>query len=342
MARRGDTNLVASDNVVMKRKTLAGREWRGLSLPPSATFSICDIRRFSNFRHFPSDCGWMVEAPAGTCVHVAIVASDDGRLMGEALYSGPFQPLLLPWPQQVCGKVDLVVSCKGMGDAAAFIANHRLLSRKWLYDLCVGRGIEIGPGPVPQILPTDDRVVSYLEQMPAEEWNRLYNGGGKYPTRPELWDRYIVGEASALPVADGALEFIFGSHVFEHLVNPLGHLAHWKSKLAKGGKVIMVIPDLNGTKDAVHHQSSLTSLIDEFERQIWLPEVFHYVRHLRRVADDRHLVAAMERKESIHAHYYDNGNCQAMLDFAVRELGYSDYIIEHTPNHKDFHFVLES
>jgi hypothetical protein len=61
---------------------------------------------------------------------------------------------------------------------------------------------------------------------------------------------------------------------------------------------------------------------------------------LRRTADDKKLLALMERMESIHVHYYDNLNCQMLLDFAVRELGYADYIIEHTPNHKDFYFVL--
>jgi SAM-dependent methyltransferase len=182
--------------------------------------------------------------------------------------------------------------------------------------------------------------VSYLEQMPAEEWNRLYNGGGKYPVRPELWSSYIVGEASDLPVPDGSLDFIFGSHVFEHLANPVGHLQRWHAKLKPGGKVAMVVPDLHGTKDAVHHRCSLDSMIDEFRRDVWLPEPEHYSRHLRRSVDDPRLIALMERGESIHVHYYDNINCQQLLDFAVCELGYVDYVINHTPNHKDFHFLL--
>lgn len=324
----------------MGRASYASASWRGLNLPAGTKVTIPDARRFSSLRHFPAHCGWMLDVPSGLSVRVSVVQSDDQSVLAERTYQGAFQPLYLPWPQGLCGKIDLILCCEGQGKGAAFVANQRTLSRQWLYDLCVGKGIEIGPGPVPQILPREGTDVSYLEQMPAEEWNRLYNRGGKYPTKPELWGHYIVGEASAPPVEDGSLDFIFGSHVFEHLANPIGHLDRWKKKLREGGKVIMVVPDLNGTKDAVHYPCSIESLLDEFKRGIWLPEEAHYVRHLRRSASDKYLIAAMERMESIHVHYYDNVNCQILLDFAVRELGFADYVIEHTPNHKDFYFVL--
>jgi SAM-dependent methyltransferase len=326
----------------MAKRTYPDGDWRGLELQPGSRFTIPDVRRFASLRHFPTHCDWMMDVPVETSLRVSVVSTASQATLAERVYRGGsgFQLLFLPWPRQATGMIDLVVSCEGSGQAAAFVANHRMLSRKWLYELCTGRGLEIGPGPVPQILPREGTDVSYLEQMPAEEWNRLYNGGGKYPVRPELWGNYIVGEASAPPVEDGSLNFIFGSHVFEHLANPIGHLQRWRSKLAKGGKVIMVVPDLNGTKDSIQHRSSLESLVDEFQRDIWLPETAHYVRHLRRTADDKKLLALMERMESIHVHYYDNLNCQMLLDFAVRELGYADYIIEHTPNHKDFYFVL--
>lgn len=342
MARRGDANLELSGDVAMAKQGYPDGTWRGLHLKSGSRFKIPDVRRFANFRHFPSYCGWMVEVPEDAALRIAVVSSGDEKVLSERVYrnGGGFQPLLLPWPHQICGAIDLVVSCEGSTQAPVFVANHRMLSRQWLYDLCIGRGVEIGPGPIPQILPSGKTQVSYLEQMPAEEWNRLYNGGGKYPVRPELWGNYIVGEASALPVEDGSLNFIFGSHVFEHLANPIGHLQRWRGKLAPGGKVIMVVPDLNGTKDGVHHRCSLESLVEEFERDIWLPEKAHYMRHLRRAADDKKLIALMERMESIHVHYYDNINCQMMLEYAVRELGFADYVMEHTPNHKDFYFVL--
>ncbi|QEA15814.1 methyltransferase domain-containing protein [Novosphingobium ginsenosidimutans] len=340
LARRQDANLLLDGEVVVSKQSYADGVWRGLAVPRGAAFRILDIRRFVTFRHFPEQIGWRLEVPTGGTARLRLLSRDEHMVVGEVIYTEGVHAVKMPWPLAPCGAVDLEVAFFSTRPQPLFVGDHRLLSRQWLYDHCTGRGVEIGPGPVPQILPQTERDVSYLEQMPAEDWNRLYNGGGKYPVRPELWSSYIVGEASNLPVPDGSLDFIFGSHVFEHLANPIGHLQRWYAKLKPGGKVAMVVPDLHGTKDSVHHRCSLDSMIDEFRRDIWLPEPEHYSRHLRRSVDDPRLIALMERGESIHVHYYDNINCQQLLDFAVREQGYVDYVINHTPNHKDFHFLL--
>lgn len=78
----------------------------------------------------------------------------------------------------------------------------------------------------------------------------------------------------------------------------------------------------------------------ELAGDIWIPTESHYMRHLQRPAGDKIVVAARDRRESIHVHFYDNINCQLLLEHAVKELGFEDFVIEHTPNHKDFHFVL--
>jgi predicted SAM-dependent methyltransferase len=340
MARRKDDNLILSGDISMAKSSQHGATWRGLQLSAGSSFRIPDLRRFVSFRAYPATCGWMVETPAELYIRVSMVRHETDDVLAYRDYSGAFQPLFLPWPQAIGGKVDLVVEAAGSSRHRAFIANHRALSRQWLIDAAVGNGVEIGPGAQPQILPREGVNVSYLEQMPPEEWNRLYNGGGKYVVRPELWDNYIVGDASDLPVADRSLDFLFGSHVFEHLANPIGHLRRWRDKMAPGGKILCVVPDLAGTKDAIQQRSTLAEWMDEYAHGTWNPTEAHYVRHLRRPAGEKQTLAAMERNESIHVHYYDNINCQILLEYAVSELGYSDYIIEHTPNHKDFHFML--
>lgn len=326
--------------VTASKRSYTDGIWRGLAISSGASFRIFDIRRFVTFRHFPEQIGWRFFVPPGGTARLRLLSQADQSILGEVEFAEGVHPVTMPWPLAPSGVIDLEVSFNCSQSQPLFLGYHRLLSREWLYESCTGRGVEIGPGPVPQILPQSDRDVSYLEQMPAEEWNRLYNGGGKYPVRPELWSNYIVGDAAALPVVDGSLDFIFGSHVFEHLANPIGHLQRWHAKLKGGGKIAMVVPDLHGTKDSIHHRCSLDSMIDEFRRDIWSPEPYHYSRHLRRSVDDPRLIELMARGESIHVHYYDNINCQQLLDFAVRELGYVDYVINHTPNHKDFHFLL--
>lgn len=344
MLHRRDRNLLVSDHVAMSKHVRQDELWRGLDLGAGDAFAIPDVRRFVNFRSFPAHCGWMVETPDGLEAKVAFVDSDSGEEKSSRSYSGPFQPLFLPWPDGAPGRLDLRVSVsdtgRGRPKGKVFVANHRALSRQWLFDAAVGTGVEIGPGPQPQILPREGVRVSFLEQMPPEEWNRLYNGGGKFPVRPDLWDNYIIGEASELPVEDGSLDFIFASHVFEHLANPIGHLRRWWEKLAPGGRVICVVPDLGGTKDAIQYRSTMQEWREEDAAQLWMPAEWHYVRHLRQPPEHEFVREAIKRNESIHVHYYDNINCQLLLQLAVDELGYADYIMKFTANHKDFHFIL--
>lgn len=340
MMRRTDPNLEVSGEVAMARRKVGNDLWRGLNLMGGSSFRLLDVRRFINFRAWPDSIGWMAETPAGLSLKLSFVKRGTEEVLGSSRYSGDFQTAYLPWPKQFTGPLDLLVEAEGNSREPLFLANHRALSRQWLFDMAVGRGVEIGPGPSPQILPRPGVHVSYLEQMPPKEWNELYNRGGKYPVRPELWENYIVGEASNLPVEDSSLDFLFGSHVFEHLSNPIGHLKHWRTKLAPEAKIICVVPDMHGTKDAIQHRSTMAEWKAELDGGIWKPTESHYMRFLQRPAGDKHVKAAMDRGESIHVHFYDNINCQLLLEYAVRELGYEDFVIEHTPNHKDFHFVL--
>jgi predicted SAM-dependent methyltransferase len=340
MFRRKDKNLLFGGDVSLAKVSVQGEVWRGLHIGTDAWIRIPDVFRFHNFRAWPDFCGWFSHASGQDSIRIRIIQAEGGDVVGERSFFGESQPVFLPWPKGVVGRFDLLVERKGRGKSPVTLAVHRALSRQWLYDHANGTGIEIGPGPQPQILPTDHVNVSYLEQMPPAEWNKLYNGGGKYQVRPELWDNYIVGEASDLPVADNSLDFIFSSHVFEHLANPIGHLARWAKKLVSGGRILSVVPDLGGTKDAIQFPSTLQEWLNEFREEMWLPSEHHYSRHLKCLPGDQKVIAAMARMESIHVHYYNNVNCQILLDFAVRRLGYTSYTIEHTANHKDFHFQL--
>ena len=342
MLHRRDANLRIDGDVVLAKEELGGATWRGLGLRAGGGFTIPDVRRFASFRAFPESCGWWVQTPLMLALKVSFRRHGSTEQLGSRIYKGRFQPITLPWPQDYFGALDLHVEVLGTGRGTVFLANHRALSRAWLLDLATGTGVEIGPGPQPQVLPRDGTDISYVEQMPPEEWNELYNKSGKFPVRPELWGNYVVGEASDLPVPDGSLDFIFGSHVFEHLANPIGHLERWRRKLAPGGKVICVVPDLAGTKDAVQERSTVAEWLDEYEAGQWLPSDRHYVRHLRLPERHPEISKAMGRSQSIHVHYYDNINCQMLLQLAVDRLGYESYVIEHTPNHKDFHFVLRA
>ena len=341
LLRRNDRALVIDGDVSLAKTQIDNQIWRGVRLGKGAAFRIVDARRFASFRAFSESSGWVLFAPRSTALRLSVVPYGGDECLSTRVYEGELQPLSIPWPKGIMGRVDLLAESIGDSSEALFVAGHKALSRQWLIDMAVGNGIEIGPGPQPQILPQDGRRISYLEQMPPEDWNRLYNRSGKHPVRPDLWKNYIVGNASEIPVPDRSLDFIFASHVFEHLSNPFGHLKQWHAKLVSGGKIICIVPDLAGTHDAVQERSALSEWLAELDANVWRPTQYHYSRHLRREPASKQVRIAMEQERSIHAHYYDNINCRDLLEYAVRQLAFADYLIEHTPNHKDFHFVLQ-
>ncbi|MGB3298465.1 MAG: methyltransferase domain-containing protein [Phormidesmis sp.] len=217
---------------------------------------------------------------------------------------------------------------------------HEVLHREEVLALCQGKGLELGPGPRPQVLPSHQVDVNYIEQSAPEDWERLYNDTGNYQVDPKLWSRYQIGEACDLPVAHNSLDFIFSSHVFEHLANPLGHLKHWGTKLKANGKVLCVVPDLAGCKDYVYRPSPMREILDEQASGDMEPTLEHYARWAKYRRPGKDPEEFYKAKRSIHVHYYTDWNIKEVLQYAVENLGYAWFDIRYVPNHKDFYFVL--
>lgn len=235
---------------------------------------------------------------------------------------------------------DLELTFNAERGGKAFLAVHRVLDRSEAIDLCRGHGIELGPGLQPQVLPSANRDVVYVERSSPEEWNRLYNEERKLQIDRALWSRYTIGHAYPLPVADESLDFIFSSHVFEHLANPLGHLTHWATKLRSGGIVVGIVPDVAGSKDYVFEPCALEDLFEEYKAGNMEPTLNHYQRWAKYRAPGKDPAEYLKANRSIHVHFYTHHNMASLLNLAVQRLGYSWFNIRHTPNHKDFHFVV--
>lgn len=345
MLRKDSPDVTVTRGAEAAVRRIDGEAWRGVSFPHKSSLRVAHVRRFYSMRAQPDTCGWRVVVPEGMKFTAEFCEAGTGKRLSAWWQSGTgrAEVVRLAWPRVAAMDYDLVLSASGGGpDARVFLGGHRVLSRDWLYEAAKGAGVEIGPGPVPQILPGADTSVTYVEQMHPEEWNRLYNTKGTYPVRPELWANYVVGEADSLPAGDHSLDFIFGSHVFEHLANPYGHLERWRRKLKPGGKVLCIIPDLMSTKDAFQTPSHHPEWWSEYAGECWQPTLHHYARYFREPEDSPKVQQAIAEKFSIHAHFYTNTNTQELLDYACRNLGYSSYDIEWTANHKDLHFMLRA
>lgn len=345
-------SYVLGHYVITTKRTIDGVRYRGfdLSADGHAGLVVRSPCSWYPFRLHPPSTGWEIVAIDHSAEGRVFDAVLSDRSTGEVLakqsvtLTRMLQPVRFPIPPVPPiegGTTDLELRFSDGYGGRAFLAVHRVLDRSEVIALCRGKGVELGPGPQPQVLPNEAREVLYVEQSPPDQWNSLYNEQNRFRVNKDLWSRYTIGDAYPLPVENDSLDFIFASHVFEHLANPLGHLEHWYAKLHQGGIIVGIVPDVGGSKDYVFDPCCIDDLLGEYAEGIMQPQLSHYRRWAVARAPGKDPALYWKAKRSIHVHFYSLDNMKALLEIAVERFGFRSFRVWYTPNHKDFYFVVE-
>ena len=198
-----------------------------------------------------------------------------------------------------------------------------------------GRGIEIG-GPsaifrARNVIPLYE-VVSSLDasnfaaetlwQSNLGEGDPYEYAAGKPPGR-----RYIREATDLHGIGDRAYDFVFASHVIEHVANPLKALAEWSRIVREDGSIVLVVPHRDGTFDHRRPVTRLEHLIadeanavtedDKTHLEEWLALV-----DLERAPEAKPFEAFRERSlrnldnRGIHHHVFDASLVIQMVDRA--------------------------
>lgn len=339
--------LSFSSGVSAGATKLDGVTWLGVNLPGGGEqLTLRKATECQPFRERPDVVGWFGCAPHGPVeIEVLFVGSSSGLVM-EGTYQIRLEAeptaIRMPWPSvPVSEELDLVIRTTGETLSPAFIAVYYPLNRTALLALCKGRGVEVGPGPKPQVRPAPDTEVFYIERSSPEVWTKLYGADYAVSFDFDLLPLYKVGDAHEIPADPESLDFIFSSHVFEHLANPIGHLEIWFKLLRPGGRIVMVVPDYIGSKDFLVNESSLDELVAEYKVGEFEITDAHYERFGRARGSAKIAKKSRSQDMSIHVHYYTKGNTTQLCEFACDHLGYSNFAITHSQNHKDFYVVIE-
>lgn len=312
---------------------------RGVTMPPGTRLEVRNAAE--HFRDFAVGKGhFYAQGEAGVSQVSLGWRGDTGPTAATLNVAGPVLAEL-PVPAAPEGTRHLVIEVPPDAPGPVALGVHRLLDRSYLYARCVGTGVEIGPGPKPQILPGESTSVRYVEQAPPEKWAELYGGDSLVPVDDSLWEHYVVGNADDIPVDPGSLDFIFSSHVVEHLANPLGHFAYWATLLKPGGVVIAVIPDREGCKDFVFRRSSLEEIEAEFHAGDMDVKLRHYERWATHRLPGHSAEEIMASGRSIHVHFYTPKTMRNILQRFHKDAGFRDFSVVSSQNHKDFFVVLE-
>jgi SAM-dependent methyltransferase len=113
---------------------------------------------------------------------------------------------------------------------------------------CVGHGLEIGPGRFPYC---DARTTTFVEKYPeASDGMR----------RPDL-----IADASAVPLPDGSQDYVFSSHVLEHLPDTIRTLHEWLRLLRRDGVLFLLLPHADRTFDRHREKTALEHHLRDFD-----------------------------------------------------------------------------
>ncbi len=115
----------------------------------------------------------------------------------------------------------------------------------------------------------------------------------------------------------------------------------WHGKLKPGGRVLAVVPDLDGSQDRRARPCTCQSLLEEYGEGISTPQHRHLEAHDQLRRNDFDVGKLVAKNFSIHLHYYNPGSMKHILGKVVEQFGFSKYDIISADNHKDFHFILE-
>jgi SAM-dependent methyltransferase len=132
----------------------------------------------------------------------------------------------------------------------------RLSIRGLISRYCSGNGLEIGPGKRPYC---DQKTTVYLDKFQNNK------DGTENPD--------IFADAIKIPLPSSHLDYVFSSHVLEHMQDTIGALKEWGRVLKEGGILFLVLPhadrtfDKNRAKTTLeHHISDSLNLGDDYDR----------------------------------------------------------------------------
>jgi len=200
-----------------------------------------------------------------------------------------------------------------MGKGAAL----RWVENKILARHLHGRGIEIGAlwrkFPVPR-----RAHVYYIDRISEADLQQHYAEVSRPILPPD-----VVADATHLPFAPGALDFIIASHVLEHLPFPLEALRHWHNVLGPGGVLLMKIPDKRFTFDIQRERTTLQHLVLEQANQGAFDKRAHFAEWTEQVIGrtpgtpefDAQLSELLEADYSIHYHAWIDEDIRAIADY---------------------------
>lgn len=350
MVRRKDRMLEVADGTLeASMLKLPSGTQRAVRMSAGARVRLRDAHSATCLQDTPRAPGWVLHAHPGSKLQVWLEsAGSEPRLLADIApplpkpvipkppglrerlaahiagkppsstpVAAPLQPVQVDvhfdWPLRMPAAYDLVLAC---GDTELALAVGPLLDmRRELLPVLRGTGVEVGPGGNPALESDDVRSVRYVEKMSAGDWAKTYPKVTLDEAVQARWADYAIASAEQLDGFEpGSLDFIFSSHVFEHLVNPLQVLQNWWRCLAPGGVIAAVVPDARYSFDLRQPVTGTDALLSQHRDGGHERTAAMYAQWCRHTAPEVDPVRLRERDYAIHVNYFSPTSACAMLE----------------------------
>jgi predicted SAM-dependent methyltransferase len=217
-----------------------------------------------------------------------------------------------------------------------------LISNNYL----IGNGIEIGALHNPLRINSNNAKVLYIDRMSKEDLLTHYPEFKKV----KLVDVDIIDNGEKLiTIEDSSQNFIIANHMLEHCINPILTIETFISKLKKGGKIYLSIPDKRFTFDKYRKLTSYEHLLSDYKESETTSQVHHYeewVEYCENLNRDNEKFKTIVNERlnmnySIHFHVWD---FDTFLEFLIKTkelLNYSFSIVAFLQNNEEIISILE-
>ena len=132
------------------------------------------------------------------------------------------------------------------------------LIRELVNVYCKGNGLEVGPGKIP-----------YCNPETTETLDK-FTDNGDATFRPD-----IISDASIIPRPDNHFDYVFSSHVLEHMQDTIGALKEWIRVIKDNGVLVLLLPHADRTFDRYRNKTSLEHHILDHEKLSSDPDHSH-------------------------------------------------------------------
>ena len=249
----------------------------------------------------------------------------------SALKIGPYTPMLIPAAELVTPPMDL----------------HPFAMRAVVTAHLRGKGYEFGAGPRPIPIPVE-AAVTYVDQF---DYSHTVDGGSYAAFANDMSDFVEIDLIDSLDrmdnIADQSADFIIASHVIEHVRDPIGVLKNAHQKLARGGSLVLVVPDKERIFDLPRPTTTLDHLLADHLQPSRDRDFEHYLEWNRVVKRLENYEEATREdflaNRDIHYHTFTFTSFDELVHALADQAAWSEvrgYPCRVSPEAIEFYFVL--